>query len=157
PSIHNSGNSYTFINCKYPKAFPELVKHRNISKLINTYLQAEKKVTGRGYGEVLFEFIPPNIPSDLDEQDLSQLNDITVICVLDIETDGLPKKNLSSVDYPNVVQVAWLLMDTDGNILKKESELINYPNIKYTEAFEVNNIDINLVKKIGKKPDDVYR
>lgn len=157
PSIHNSGSSYSFINCKCPKTLPQLVKHRKVSKFIDTYLEAEKKIIGRGYGEVLFEFIPPNIPSDLDEADLAQLENTTVICVLDIETDGLPNKNLDSVDYPNVVQVAWLLMDTDGNIFKKESELINYPNITYTEAFAVNNIDITLVKRIGKQPNEVYK
>lgn len=157
PSIHNSGNSYSFINCKYPKALPQVVKQRIVSKFIDTYLQAEKKIIGRGYGEVLFEFIPPNIPSDLDEVDFSQLKNKTVICVIDIETDGLPRKYLNSVEYPNVVQIAWLLMDTDGNIFKKESELINYPNITYTEAFAINNIDINLVKRIGKQPDEVYR
>lgn len=157
PSIHNSGNSYSFLNCIYPKALPQVVKHRKISKFIDNFLHAEKKTIGRGYGQVLFEFIPSNIPSNLDEQDLSELNNKTIICVLDIETDGLPRKNLLSVEYPNVVQVAWVLMDTDGNILKKESDLINYPNIEYTEAFSVNNIDINLVKRIGKKPEEVYR
>ena len=157
PSIHNSGNSYSFINCKYPKSLPKVVKHRNVSSFIDKYLQAEKKIIGRGYGEVLFEFIPPNIPSNLDEDDVSRLENKTIICVLDIETDGLPRKNLISIEYPNVVQVAWLLMDTDGNIFKKESDLINYPNITYTEAFAVNQIDINLVKRIGKQPDEVYR
>jgi DNA polymerase III epsilon subunit-like protein len=157
PSIHNSGSSYSFLNCRYPKALPKVVGNENISNIIEKYLEAEKKVIGRGYGEVLFEFIPPNIPSDLDEEDISQLLNKTVVCIIDIETDGLPKKNFNSIDYPNVVQVAWLLMDTEGNIFKKESELINYPNIIYTEAFLINNIDINLVKRIGKKPEEVYR
>lgn len=161
PSIHNSGSSYSFLNCRYPKSLPQVVEQKRIAKFINDYLEAEKKVIGRGYGEVLFEFIPPNIPSNLDEDDFSRMKNKTIICVIDIETDGLPKRKssheINGVEYPNVVQVAWILMDIEGTIYKKISDLINYPGIIQTEAFQINNIDINLVKRIGKTPSDVYK
>lgn len=59
PSLHKAGNKYQFLNCEKPLSLPRLVKHRYVSKLINNYLQAEKKVIGMGYGEELVEFIPP--------------------------------------------------------------------------------------------------
>lgn len=157
PSLHNSGGDYSFVFCKFPRSRPLLVKRRIVLNFIDAFLETEKTIVGRGYGQILFTLIPPNIPSDLNEDYEKQLKDKTVICVIDIETDGLPSRTPEGINYPNIVQVAWILMDSEGNIYKKDSDLINYPNIIYTDAFKVNKIDIEIVKKIGKQPEDVFR
>lgn len=161
PSIHNTGGKYSFLNCTYPTSLPQKIEQKKLGKLINKYLEAEKKVIGTRYGDVLVEFTPPNIPSNLDGDNFPKATGKKIICVVDIETDGLPKKKSfqapHDVEYPNVVQIAWVLMDVDGTVYKKGSELINYPGIVWTEAFNVNNIDIDLVKRIGKTPSDAYK
>jgi len=169
PSIHNSGQTYEFINCKIPSNPPMDLRQGtvgrkrigNLLKFIDKFLNFEKISIGSGYGEILFEFIPPNIPSNLNQENVANLTDGKISCVVDIETDGLPKAQNNGtgiqIEFPNVIQIAWILMDDKGNILKKESELINFIGIKQTEAFSISNIDVNLVKKIGREPTEVYK
>lgn len=168
PSIHNSGQTYEFLNCKIPEKLPEWVNHgenrrwkqklrMGLLNFIDTFLDVEKSKIGEGYGEILFEFIPPNIPNNLIEGDLTKFSEGEISCIVDIETDGLPHTNGAQVEFPNVIQIAWTLIDKKGNLLKKECELINFIGIKHTDAFSVNNIDINLVKKIGKEPTEVFK
>ena len=169
PSIHNSGQTYEFTNCKIPTNPPMDIGHGvvgskrvgNLLKFIDKFLNFEKISIGSGYGEILFEFIPPNIPSNLSQENVASLTEGEISCVVDIETDGLPKAQNNGtglqMEFPNIIQIAWMLIDSKGNILKKESELINFIGIKQTEAFSINNIDINLVKKIGKEPTEVYK
>lgn len=172
PSIHNSGQSYEFINCEIPKNAPLEVRHGEnrrwkyrlrlgILNFIEKFLDVEKINIGEGYGEILFEFIPPNLPSNLNQENILSIAQGEISCVLDIETDGLPERKSEngcfSVSYPNIIQIAWILLDKKGNMLKKESELINFIGIKQTEAYNINNIDVNLVKKIGKDPIEVFK
>jgi DNA polymerase III epsilon subunit-like protein len=169
PSIHNSGQTYEFVNCKIPTNPPMDIRQGtvgrkrvgNLLKFIDKFLDFEKISIGSGYGEILFEFIPPNIPSNLNQENIANLTDGEISCIVDITTDGLPKAQSNEtgmqIEFPNVIQIAWILMDDKGNILKKESELINFIGIKQTEAFSINNIDINLVKKIGREPTEVYK
>jgi len=172
PSIHNSGQSYEFINCEIPKNAPLVVRHGEnrrwkyklrlgILNFIDKFLDVEKINIGEGYGEILFEFIPPNLPSNLNQENILSIAQGEISCVLDIETDGLPERKSEndcfSVSYPNIIQIAWILLDKKGNMLKKESELINFIGIKQTEAYNINNIDVNLVKRIGKEPIDVFK
>ena len=172
PSIHNSGQSYEFINCEIPKSVPLVVEHgenrRSKNKLrlgilnfIDLFLDVEKINIGEGYGEILFEFIPSNLPSNLTQENILSTTEGEISCILDIETDGLPERkdenNSFSVIYPNIIQIAWILLDKKGNMLKKESELINFIGIKQTEAFNINNINVDLVKKIGKEPIEVFK
>jgi len=161
PSIHNSGGNYSFLSCKYPKSMPTVINIGSMSNLIDRYLKAEKKTIGKGYGDVLFEFIPPNLPNNIDNINNDLLLEKNIICIIDIETDGLPKtKNINGtevVEYPNVIQIAWVLMDVDGIVYKKSSELLNFQGLKYTEAFEINKLNVEIIKKIGKNPSDVYK
>jgi DNA polymerase III epsilon subunit-like protein len=163
PSLHNSGGNYSFINCKYPKSSPSTIDISGISNFINKYLEVEKKSIGRGYGEVIFEFIPPNLPSNIEVEDKIIQSNKDIICVIDIETDGLPEKkfiigsNEPWFKFPNIIQIAWVLMDVDGTVYKKSSELVNFPGIQRTNAFDINQLSIELIKQIGSQPSDVYK
>ena len=158
PSLHKSGNQYRFLNCKFPKYRPEYVEYLILSRFLDKCLITEKQVVGTTYGgESIFEFMPSNIVSDLDDIAIIKDGKNPLFCIIDTETDGLPYKNINSITYPNVVQIAWVMGYADGVLLKKESELINYPNIKRTDAFDINQIDIDIVKKIGSTPVEVYQ
>lgn len=134
---------------------------KGVLHFINIFCDFQKIKIGQGYGDILFEFIPPNIPSNINQENILSIAKGEISCILDIETDGLPERksenNSFSVSYPNIIQIAWILLDKKGNMLKKESELINFIGIKQTEAYNINNIDVNLVKKIGKDPIEVFK
>jgi DNA polymerase III epsilon subunit-like protein len=155
PSLHKSGNIYSFLNCRFPLFRPREVDYDFLFDVIRVYLNYKDIAIGTTYGESVYDFKPSKILSDLDEG-ISIWNK-TTFCIVDIETDGLPQKSLSGVIFPNVVQVAWLIMDIDGKVLKKDSELVHYPNLQYTEAFSINKINLEMVRKIGKPPTEVYR
>ena len=99
----------------------------SLLKFIDTFLDFEKISIGTGYDEILFEFIPPNITSNLNQENIANLTEDKISCIIDIETDGLPKTQINGAEFqtelPNIIQLAWLLMDSKGNILKKETEL----------------------------------
>lgn len=157
PSLHNSGKSYRFINCNYPKSLPKGVNRGVLSLFVSLFLEGNKVETGFGYGQIMYEYkATKNLPSDLTDPDYSKFDNQVIFCVLDIETDGFLEKDGGVIRYPNVVQVAWVLMNLDGVIIKKQTELINYPDIKFTEAFEIHKIDIEVIKRIGKQPQEVY-
>jgi hypothetical protein len=169
PSIHNSGQTYEFVNCKIPTIPPfEFGQGRskgnrslNLLKFIDKYLDIEKRSYGNEYGEILFEFIPSNIPSNLSLENVANMTEGKITCVVNIETDCLPNAQSNrtgiQIEFPNIIKIAWILMDDKGKFLKRESELINFIGIKQTEAFSKNNLDVNLVKKISKEPTEVFK
>ncbi len=123
-------------------------------KLYDDIIDKRQYILSRKYNND-YEIPTRNIDEEYEED-----TENIVFCILDIETDGPRKMSFSNssltFEYPNVVQIAWLLMNENGEIIRRKSELINYPNITYTKAFAISKIDIELVKRIGRKPEDVY-
>lgn len=74
----------------------------------------------------------------------------------DTETTGLPPKNMYDASptrsdiWPRLVQIAWLLVDNDGNVIKKKSAII-YPE-GFTipqDATNVHHITTERAKRDG--------
>jgi len=129
-SQHQSGNNYEFVNCDFPKEFPEIIKYRKISEFIDIYLKSKKMLIGRAYGVSIYEFKP------IVENEKNKL-----ICVLDIDTDGLIQKNYEETIYPNIVQIAWILLNKEGKILKNKSAKLFSPDITFSpEKENINDI-----------------
>ena len=157
PSIHNTGNNYEFLNCNYPLNPPLKVNDVGIKKIVHDYLDV-KFVDGRdNYRDEDFLIISSELPSDLDTFDYSVIFGKKMICVIDIETDGLINRSNGSAKMPNVVQVAWLLMSEDGVVYKKESSLISGEFASENGSIKFNNIKIETIEKIGKSPNLVYK
>jgi len=149
PSVHSSGNRYKFVNENFPKNPPSNIDKSTISNFIKTFLDIKEIQVGDGYGEVFTsiksksEFI-----IDLETEDLTKhlLDDVYLI--IDIETSGLPVKTTTGKKFPEIVQIAWLLTNKKGTILKKNSYIIDTPYITENNSSDIINIDFKTARKV---------
>lgn len=157
PSLHNSGNEYSFVNCRIPKSKPTKIDITKFESLKSKYLNRSKEVKKASYSE---DWIATENIEQPSNQDSVNLKDIQsdLYLVLDTETDGLiGKDNLDQPLYPSIVQLAWLIMDGEGIVYKKVSDLINCDFDSNSKAFGINKLNPEIIKKIGKKPQDIYK
>lgn len=149
PSVHGSGNKYSFINTDFPKSKPIFIDNNTIYNFIESFLDFEEIEGGGGYGEVLTlissktEFI-----NDFEETDLTKylLDDIYLI--IDIETSGLPVKTSLNTTYPEIIQISWVVTNKKGLILKKNSFIIDTSFIKINNHSNFVNIDFEIARKV---------
>ena len=90
----------------------------------------------------------------LQEQQRQELFQDTIL-FFDTETNGLPRNYKASVsnssNWPRLVQIAWIVTNADGKILKRKSEII-YPD-GFTipqEATDIHGITTERAKRDGK-------
>ncbi len=84
------------------------------------------------------------------------------ILVLDTETSGLPKKWDVPYDtknnWPHVLQIAWLIFDLEGNLIKKENHYLKPTDFKITKAsFKIHQLSLNFLNHRGKDPKLVLK
>ena len=152
-SIHKSGSKYSFTNCKFPKEKPvflDINKFKIIESLFLNILEIERKKVYFSLSKEKHRNIKqPN--KDINLIDLSLIEE-NLFFLFDIETDGLIENN----NYPKIVQISWMIMDTKGVVYKKVTELINSNFNKESKAFKINKLNPDIIKKIGKEPSEVY-
>jgi len=150
PSIHGSARRYEFAN-NMPFQQPAFIDNEVIYKVINKYLAFKDFESGELYGEV-FEKISPRgkFISELGEEDISKYLMDNIYCVIDIKTTGLPINNNGRISYPNILQIAWILLGEKGEVLKKKSFIISndYYNTNSNESYI--NVDFKIAKKISR-------
>lgn len=152
-SLHKSGSKYSFTNCKFPLDKPKFIninKFKIIESLFLNISEIERKKVYYSLSKEKHRNI--KIPNSINLLDLSKIEG-NLFFLFDIETDGLIKNG----KLPNIVQISWLIMDTQGIVYKKNTELVNSSFDEYSESFKINKLDPLIVKKIGKKPSDVYQ
>jgi len=154
PSYHKSGNRYRFLNCKVPTSLPLKIE-TDIYYVLEKFLKFKEGVGGEGYKDVFL--IPLDLPNDINGREFLKKVSKPLICVLDIETDGLLVKTTPQTGYPSILQVAWIIMDTEGQVYKKESILIDDNALLENRALKINNKDLSIIKKIGQRPEEAYQ
>jgi DNA polymerase-3 subunit epsilon len=82
--------------------------------------------------------------------------------VIDTETSGFPKKWDVPYDaknnWPHVLQIAWLIFDVDGKLIKKENHYLKPAAFKITKAsFKVHQLSLNFLKHRGKERSLVFK
>src|SRR5690606_30589017 len=120
-----------------------------IYNFIDTFLEFKEIKVGNGYGELMTlissksEFV-----NDFKEEDITKhlLDDVYLI--IDIETSGLPQKTNSGTIYPEILQIAWVLSNKKGVVLKKNSFIIDTPYLINNNYSEFVNIDFETAKKV---------
>lgn len=159
PSVHGSGNIYSFLNTDFPKKPPISIPEESIYNLIESFFEFSKIEGGNGYGEILTsissktEFI-----NDFEETDITKFLLNEVYLFLDIETSGLPyKDNSGTTKYPEIIQISWLLTSEEGVILKKYSFIIDTPFIRKASDFNFVNINFDVAKKVKFPIDYVFQ
>nr|WP_320119539.1 exonuclease domain-containing protein [uncultured Marinifilum sp.] len=156
PSLHNTGNKYEFVNCRIPSETPLEIDISNFNKIKEKYLDRVKEVIKKSYFEEWVATESVNQPSSHDTINLSELKG-KLSMVLDIETDGLISTQMNQKVFPSIIQIAWLIMDEEGIVYKKVSELLNSNFNPNSKAFEINKIDPEKLKQIGKDSKTVLK
>jgi len=148
PSAHGSGNKYSFLRNEFPTNSPVAISTEIIYNFIYKFLDIKEIRVGTDYGEMTIiksktDFIP-----EFKDEDITKhlLNDVYLI--LDIETSGLPRKVNNKTKYPEIVQVAWLLSNVDGIVLKKNSYIIDTHFLSSNNRSEFINIDFEIARKV---------
>lgn len=153
-SVHKSGSKYSFINSKFPKNKPifiDISKFRIIENLFLNISKIEKKNVYFSLSKEKHRNIKlPN--KNINLIDLSLIEE-KLFFLFKIETDGLIKNGI----HPNIIQISWVIMDTKGIVYKKITELVNSNFDEKSETFNVNKINPEIIKKIGKEPSEVYQ
>ncbi|UII25669.1 3'-5' exonuclease [Fulvivirga maritima] len=81
---------------------------------------------------------------------------------IDTETSGIPQDintKISHTDlWPFILQVAWCIYTSEGELLKSENHYINEPDIIIEEASQkIHNIDYELLKEKGESRKEVIK
>jgi DNA polymerase III epsilon subunit-like protein len=150
PSVHGSGNKYSFLNNEFPKNKPEEIDTETIYDFIDKFLDFNEIQVGTGYGGLLNK-----ISSKIDYvNDFSDDMDITkhllddLYLIVDIETSGLPQKTANGTNYPEIIQIAWVVTNKKGLVLKKNSIIIETDFIKENNFSSIVNIDFEVARKV---------
>jgi DNA polymerase III epsilon subunit-like protein len=150
PSVHGSGNRYIFLNCTFPKAKPLNVSADIVYDFINEFLKFEEIINGETYGGVTLEIKPKEefVPE-------AKIEDITkylledIYCIVDIETNGFPENVEGKIKYPEILQVAWVLTNSKGVLIKKKSFIVKSDFFKNNSKAEILNIDFSVANIVG--------
>ncbi|WP_426065234.1 exonuclease domain-containing protein [Flavobacterium sp. DSP2-3-1] len=152
-SLHKSGAQYSFTNCKFPKSIPTIIDIKKFEIIEALFLNISKiEIKKVYYKSSIKKHKDINQPSNIDIIDLSIINK-ELFFLFDIETDGLIKNG----NYPNILQISWVIMDFDGIIYKKNTELINSDFNDQSEAFKINRLKPEIIRKIGRDPEDIFQ
>ena len=150
PSVHGSGNKYSFLNNGFPQNKPVEIDTETIYDFINEFLDFDKIQVGTGYGGVMNK-----ISSKVDfVDDFSDDEDITkhllddLYLIVDIETSGLPQNTANGTIYPEIIQIAWVVTNKKGLVLKKNSFIIETVFIKKNNYSSIVNIDFEVARKV---------
>ncbi|UII19803.1 3'-5' exonuclease [Fulvivirga ligni] len=81
---------------------------------------------------------------------------------IDTETSGIPKNmnyKVSATDqWPFILQVAWRIHNSKGELIKQENHYINEPDIIIEESsIKVHGIDYDLLKEKGQSRKEVVK
>ena len=157
PSLHISSFHYRFLNCKVPQKAPLSITQDDMESFIQHFLDADVANYFCEYSQETIEwkkcFYPRISKSEpAEEFDLAN-NSGPFLAFVDLETDGLRTNNTE----PNIIQIAWLITNLDGQILKEESYLINTEKLDKNNAFDINNISIGTIKQIGIDCDEALK
>ena len=150
PSVHGSGNKYSFINNSFPKKAPSFVDNEKIYEFINTFLGFDKIVRQNQYGGIFKTFSSKTdfINEQDEEIDLTKHFLDEVYLIIDIETTGLPQKTASGTKYPELIQISWVLTNKKCVVLKKNTFIIDTPFLRTNNSSEFVNIDFEVARKV---------
>ena len=185
PSIHPSFNRYEFLNKSFPYNQPAKIEIDNLENMVDKYCRNSPQLlpktqiikptdTSATYlDDEELEESKYTSTAYIDDEELKESTNTSTrymdvkyekpfYLFFDTETTGIPRDwNAPITDYenwPRLVQLAWLLYDTNGNLISQEEVIIkpngfsipieasNVHGISTAKALECG-IDIELVLK----------
>jgi DNA polymerase III epsilon subunit-like protein len=156
PSIHKSSLKYKFQFTNFPKRIPLKVDEEKLTDVIDKFIEIEQVGCGGSNNDPIYGGKQTMINNvNLSPHDIRKKFGPWLRLVVDVETDGLPNDLRAEVDdpdnWPNIIQIAWILLDKDDNVCAKDSVVINDQEIKSKNYV---NIDFDQLDIIGLKLRD---
>lgn len=152
-SIHYSSLNYSFVNTNLPMNKPLIINSEKLELIEGLFLDCITMANcDDDYGTSYKEYFSKLTKNDSEKTILNE-NKNNLIFVLDFETDGLIKNDI----YPNAIQVSWQIMDENGKIIKKQTELINSNFNINSDVFKINRINPEIIIKLGKPISEVLQ
>jgi DNA polymerase III epsilon subunit-like protein len=158
PSVHGSANRYAFLNTNIPKNKPKRIDDDIIYEFIEEFLEYNEIVHGINYGSFSHKIVSnEEFISEIGKNDLTKYLLDDIYCIVDIETSGLPKKNNDTIIYPEILQIAWVLTNNKGVLIKKNSYIVKTDF--FTNNYNVNflNIDFETADIVGYPMDEIIQ
>jgi DNA polymerase III epsilon subunit-like protein len=150
PSVHGSGNRYNFINKNFPINQPKNINRDSVYDFIEEYLEFDEIVNGQGYfGTTLKIQSNEEFLSETKSVDLTKYLLDEVYCIVDIETTGFPQMVNDKKIYPEILQVAWVLTNSKGTLLKKKSFITDSDFFVKNMSSDFTNIDFEVARMVG--------
>lgn len=149
PSIHKSTLKYKFINTILPKSKPLEIKVKALAEIVDRFVEQTE-------GNILTSHGPEkgfHIQMTVNNSDKIELTDEDnpLYLIFKVETDGLPldySKNYREINnWPELIQIGWIVMNKYGHIYKKDSEVVLREK---NNPVDLVNIDFSQIKMIGK-------
>lgn len=135
-SLHKSSNHYKFHNTFLPLNKPLMVDFKRLKIIKNIFLKT--------YWHDYYHL--PIIGTNIEYNPFSLKDFKNLSFLFDIETDGLINEN----NYPQIVQISWAILDSEGLILTRCTEYIKSDFNKNSEAFKINKLKPEFIEKYGK-------
>ena len=148
PSFHMSGGYYEFKNCRMPTKFPKKIENHMFHRF-DSFIRAMFCSAGIVYGHRYYSIIEESYKrkSFADNEDLEMGQDSEILFfIYDLETDGLIKEGI----LPRAVQISWIVLDENGVVYDRNTELINSDFNSGSSAFKINGLDPETIKTVGK-------
>lgn len=157
PSVHGSGNRYEFLNKDFPTCKPLFIDNDTIYEFIEEFLDFNEIIQGQNYFTINFKIKGKSeLITDHSNNDISKFLMDDIYCILDIETTGFPQKKNNEIIYPEILQIAWVLSNKEGIIIKKRSYIVN-SNFFQNNTSDILNIDFQVAKLVGYPIKDILK
>lgn len=155
PSVHGSGNRYKFINNRIPNNIPQRINRDTVYEFIEKYLSYNEIINSKGYGFTLKINSNEEFLSETQSEDITKYLLGEIYCIVDIETTGFPQKFNDKTIYPEILQVAWVLTNSNGVLIKKKSFISKSDFFKNNVTSEFINIDFDVAQTVGYPLNDI--
>lgn len=158
PSVHGSGNRYAFLNTNFPINKPKRIGNDVIYEFIEEFLEYDEIVHGISYGSFSHKIVSnEEFISEIEKNDITKYLLDDIYCIVDIETSGFPKKNNDKIIYPEILQIAWILTNNKGVLIKKNSYIVKTDFYRNNYNENVLNIDFKVADLVGYPIDEIIK
>lgn len=157
PSLHISGNNYTFINNLLPSTPPHTIDLKKLEDYISTICISHKDVDKENryfdnFNEEVYAY--KFNETSQGNKTYRGLYKEPFYLFLDIETNGLPEDGANPENnpeaFPEIIQIATLFCDSTGKRVNKESVYFKpYWTELKSEVLELLKIDRDTIMKKG--------
>lgn len=145
PSLHQSGLRYEFLNSipSHPPVEVDFEKLKALRKLIASEKRSISTIEDQGTANWI------QVIQNYDE------NTDTEMIFFDLETNGLPKdfsKDYTQVEnFPEILQLAWIVVNSNLSTIRKESYLICKPDKVQldTGSQKIHGLNLEMLNLIG--------